>query len=209
MPTDGPLENPPGGQNNVEIAFHSYLPQVAYATDATYLWNFSAMNASGDRVKKQPPLCIHVKPLSQMRYSYCGQRIHRFENFERAGAKEGIIVDLSQLQSSSTPVIPEPEGHGMTQMLVLNDTRRGLSKFVMPEQRTPSIQTSNTSFLTRDANGTPTLSTLQQSSEDKTLTLHTFNTRGQSKQETLHEGGQQILLEDQKPRSESEEEKER
>jgi hypothetical protein len=79
----------------------------------------------------------------------------------------------------------------------------------MPEQRTPSIQTSNTSFITRDANGTPTLSTLQQSSEDNSLTLHTFNTRGQSKQETLHEGAQQMLLEDQKPRSESEEEKER
>ncbi|KAE9370139.1 hypothetical protein N431DRAFT_484441 [Stipitochalara longipes BDJ] len=185
IPTKPFQKESSGCQSSVEIAFHPTLPQVTYATKATYLWNFGTMNASGYRIKEQPPLCIYVQPLSQMRYSSCGQRIHGFENFENIGAKKGVIVDLSELQSSTTPNSTNPTEESASQMLLFNDNAGSLSTFLMPEQRAQSIQMSNTSFIARDANGIPTLSTLQQSSEANSLTLHTFNTHGQSRQETL------------------------
>lgn len=173
-------------QSTVEVAFHSMLPQIAYAVPTgTYLWTFSAVKFKEYRKSEQPPLLIHDQPLKQMTFSPCGQRLHGFQNFEKLGAKQGIIINLPQ--SSSVVVRTGSKAQNadsISRVSLFEATSNALEQCVVADQ-IPRVQTSNTSLIARDANGIPTISTLEQSSTDNALILHTFNADGQSRAETL------------------------
>ena len=171
-------------QGSVETAFHPFLPQVAYAIPSgTYLWEVHGVNSNSYHEAGKSMLMIHDRPLKQMIFSPCGQLLYGFQNFDERGIKEGVIIDLAQ----RGPVIHSPhagENSMTSHTSILDPTLSILSKCTITEQA-PSIQTSNTSFIASDANGTPTISTLQQSHFDSSLRLHTFNARGESRIETL------------------------